>query len=107
MRPLSVNELAEWIADPQRPDPLLLDVREDWEFELCQIVGSQHLPMATLASQIDELDRDADTVLICHHGVRSAQVAYFLDRSGFSNVINLNGGVDAWSQTIDTSLRRY
>lgn len=104
---LSPAELAVWIADPERQAPLLLDVREAWEYEHCHIAGSVHLPMAAVPLRIDELDAESATVVICHHGARSAQTAYFLHHSGFTRIYNLNGGIDAWSQTVDSSLRRY
>lgn len=104
---LSATELATWIADPQRPTPLLLDVREAWEYEHCRIEGSRHLPMATVPMRVGELEREAEIVVFCHHGGRSAQVAYFLDRSGFTRIYNLSGGIDAWSQTVDPAVRRY
>jgi rhodanese-related sulfurtransferase len=87
--------------------PLLLDVREEWEFAICQIPGSRNLPMSAVPSEATSLDPSAATVVICHHGVRSAQVGSYLERCGFSNIINLEGGIDAWAREIDPTMSTY
>lgn len=107
MQQLSPRQLADWLSDPDREPPLLLDVRESWEYELAHVAGSRHLPMAAVPGTLDELDRGRDVVVICHHGVRSFQVGRFLESTGFSAVHNLKGGVDAWAQEVDPAMRRY
>jgi rhodanese-related sulfurtransferase len=107
MQHLTAPELAEWIADASRPAPLLLDVREPWEFETCHIAGSVAMPMNSVPVRHAELDEDATIVCICHHGMRSAQVAAFLERCGFADVINLTGGVHAWAQQVDNTMPTY
>ena len=107
MQQLRVQQLAEWLADDTRPDPVLLDVREPWELELCQLEGSLHIPMHLVPVRCDDIDASRDVVVICHHGGRSMQVAMFLERSGFSAVHNLVGGMDAWAQEVDPAVRRY
>jgi rhodanese-related sulfurtransferase len=91
--------------------PLLLDVREPWEFALAsiRIDGWQTvaMPMGSVPERLGELDRAQPVVCICHHGVRSAQVVAFLERQGFEAVYNLAGGIDAWSQQIDAAVPRY
>ena len=96
MRQMTVAELAERLA-AGGDRPVLLDVREPWEFEICHIEGSQPMPMGSVPARAAELDTQAETVVICHHGGRSAQVGMFLERQGFENVINLAGGVAAWA----------
>jgi rhodanese-related sulfurtransferase len=86
--------------------PLLLDVREPWEFELARIEGSKLVPMFQLEERFTELDPEAETVVICHHGNRSAYVAQALGRAGFENVLNLEGGLDAYA-SVDESVPRY
>lgn len=86
--------------------PVLLDVREPWEFELARIEGSKLVPMSHLEGRFTELDPGAETVVICHHGSRSAYVAQVLQRSGFENVLNLEGGLDAYS-FVDDSVPTY
>ncbi len=76
---------------------LLLDVREPWEFGICHIEGSVPMPMGSVPARFAELDRDAEIVVVCHHGGRSAQVCMFLEHQGFGNVINLAGGVAGWA----------
>lgn len=89
-------------------EPLvLLDVRENWEYETCHIEGSALMPMSQVMSQIGSLDKEAETVFICHHGSRSQQVAQFLESQGFKHVYNLEGGVDEWAQTVDPNMPRY
>jgi rhodanese-related sulfurtransferase len=86
--------------------PVLLDVREPWEFELARIDGSELIPMSRLEERFTELDPDAETVVICHHGNRSSYVAMALQRVGFEKVLNLEGGLDAYS-SVDESVPRY
>ncbi|MBL0122175.1 MAG: sulfurtransferase [Betaproteobacteria bacterium] len=87
--------------------PLLLDVREPWEWHLARIDGSQHLPMREIPTRVDDLDKSHPTVVICHHGVRSLQVIAFLQRQGFANLHNLHGGIDAWARNIDPAVPVY
>lgn len=107
MKTIAAPTLAQWLQDPQRPAPLLLDVREPWEFQVCSIAGSRLVPMQTLPAQIEELDPAKPIVCICHHGARSAQVAMWLWRQGFTDVYNLSGGVDAWARQIDPQMATY
>ena len=86
--------------------PVLLDVRERWEFELARIEGSKLVPMSELEQRFPELDPAAETVVICHHGLRSAYVTLALSRVGFRKVINLEGGLDAYAD-VDDSVLRY
>jgi len=85
---------------------VLLDVREPWEFELARIEGSKLIPMSRLEERFTELDPEAETVVICHHGNRSAYVAQALERAGFENVLNLEGGLEAYS-SVDEAVPRY
>ena len=107
MQQVRARQLAEWLADESRPAPLLLDVREPWEVELCRIEGSAHIPMHLVPMRCEELDSARDIVVICHHGGRSMQVAMFLERKGFGTVFNLMGGVEAWAGEVDPTMRRY
>ncbi len=107
MQQITAPELAAWLADPARPGPFLLDVRENWEFDTCHIAGSTLMPMNTIPARIDDLDEEAAIVCICHHGARSMQVAAFLERNGFGNVINLTGGIHAWAVQVDSTMPKY
>ena len=99
--------LQKWLADNGRKPPLLLDVREPWEYQTCHIKGSTLVPMNTIASRAQELDPESEAVVICHHGTRSYQVALYLERNGFSKLYNLQGGVNAWADQIEPSMPKY
>jgi rhodanese-related sulfurtransferase len=85
----------------------LLDVRESEEVALAPFPGARHLPMGEVPSRLEELDSGAEWVIVCHHGIRSAQVAVYLERMGFGRVANLIGGIDRWSLTVDRTVPRY
>jgi rhodanese-related sulfurtransferase len=93
----------------QRPDaPLLLDVREPWEFETASVPNSTLMPMGDVPSRAHaELDPDAPIVVMCHHGARSLNVALWLREQGFTHAQSLAGGIDAWSRTVDPNVPRY
>ncbi|MCK9388173.1 MAG: rhodanese-like domain-containing protein [Sulfuritalea sp.] len=107
MRQISASQLQEWLADSARPQPVLLDVREPWEFEACRIAGSQSMPIRGVPARYHELKRDDDIVIICHHGARSFQAGMFLEQMGFGGIINLQGGVAAWARDVDPSMPTY
>lgn len=107
MQHLTAPELAAWLADPSREPPLLLDVREPNEFAYCHIQGAVPMPMQTVPARMTELEEEAPVVCICHHGMRSMQVARFLEQHGYANVINLTGGVHAWAQQVDPDMPTY
>jgi len=107
MQQLTAPEVAALIADASVDKPVLLDVREPWEFQTCHIDGSVSIPMNTIPAQIEQLDRNAPVVCICHHGMRSMRVANFLEANGFGKVINLTGGIHAWAQQVDTTMPTY
>lgn len=107
MQQISAPQLAQWLQDAGTDQPLLLDIREPWEFATCHIEGSLPMPMNSVPARCMELDRDTPTVVICHHGGRSMQVAMYLERQGFTNVINLAGGVAAWAHQVDPAMPTY
>jgi rhodanese-related sulfurtransferase len=107
MRQLAPEALADLLRAEGAEKPLVLDVREPWEFALARIEGSDHMPMNQIPARVDEIDREHPTVVICHHGVRSMQVVAFLERQGFTNLHNLAGGIDAWSRKVDQSVPLY
>lgn len=85
----------------------VLDVREPGEVVIAPFAGALHIPMGDLPSRLAELDRDAAWVVVCHHGIRSAQVAMYLARMGFAEVWNLTGGIEQWSLKVDSAVPRY
>jgi len=108
MKHISPTELATWLnTPPEDAAPLLLDVREPWEFALCHIEGAINQPMQTVPQTHAGLDMARPTVVICHHGMRSYQVGAFLERAGFDDIYNLTGGVAAWADEVDPAMARY
>ncbi len=105
MRHFTVHELKKRL-DAGNP-PVLLDVREEWEMARCHLPGSTWIPMGQIMARVSELNKNTETVVICHHGIRSWQVAKFLEREGFGDVINLTGGIDAWAKEIDPAMSVY
>lgn len=85
----------------------LLDVREPWELEIARVQSTLDIPMGEIPQRLDEIDRDRPVAVMCHGGVRSAQVAAFLTQQGLQQVANIAGGIDAWSTTVDDSIPRY
>jgi len=101
--PLQLKERLEQAGEP----PVLLDVRETWEFQICAISNSVLIPMGQISLQIETLDPQAEYVVICHHGIRSRSVCLFLERHGFNNVTNLAGGVESWARDVDLDMPTY
>jgi rhodanese-related sulfurtransferase len=88
--------------------PILLDVREPWEFQSASLPNSLLMPMGEVTSRAHaELDPDAHVVVLCHHGQRSLSVAMWLRNQGFDRAQSLAGGIDHWSRTIDPKIPRY
>lgn len=87
--------------------PLLLDVRESWEYAHCHIEGSELIPMGQIPQNVEALDAQRETIVICHHGIRSRQVAHYMEQSGFTDVINLEGGVERWALEVEPTMKRY
>lgn len=103
---LDPEDLARRLKENPR-SLVLLDVREPWEREAAQIEPSLHIPMNDVPDRLAELPKDRPIVVYCHHGTRSQAVAGYLEGEGFENVLNLDGGIDAWSQTVDPKVSRY
>lgn len=100
-------ELHAWRADAARSAPVVVDVRERWEYAHCRIDGSLSVPLGELPARLRELPPERELVLVCHHGNRSQNAAQWLAQNGYRNVHNLRGGVEAWAVEIDPAVRRY
>ena len=95
--------------------PVVLDVREPWELQTASVRADGftllHIPMRDIAAQLVELQQshgpDQPIACLCHHGIRSLHVADYLVQNGFTQVVNLDGGIDAWSQQVDPSVPAY
>ena len=105
VKKLSATELKNKIEQEEKL--FLLDVREPNEYEYGHIANSILIPLNQIPNRLSELDPEQEIVVICHHGMRSQQAANYLAQSGFKNISNLTGGIDAWSCTCDSSVRRY
>ena len=105
IREISVSELKA--RRDRGENPLVVDVREDWELQLARIPDVVHVPMNQVPARISELSRDAETIVMCHAGGRSLRVAQFLANQGFTNIANLTGGIAAWSEQVDATVPRY
>ncbi len=85
---------------------LLIDVREPFEHEIARIDGAKLIPLHEIAQRANELANE-EIVVHCHSGMRSAQAVELLRKAGLTNVSNLEGGIDAWSEEIDPTVPRY
>ena len=106
IRQLTARELKERL-DNNTGNLVVLDVREPWERNICALPGATSIPMRDIPARAGELPKDAEIVVLCHHGVRSQQVAAFLERLGFAKLTNLAGGIAAWAREIDSKMPTY
>ncbi len=103
---ITATNFVELLKQPN--PPLLLDVREPWEYETARLPNSTLMPMGDIPSRAHaELDPDAPIVVLCHHGARSLSVTMWLRAQGFEHVQSLAGGIDHWSRTVDPGIPRY
>ena len=114
MQVITPAQLDDWLQEAAlegNPPPLVLDVREAWELQTASVTPKGfelvHMPMHTVPARMNELDRGRAIACLCHHGGRSAQVTYFLMNQGFTRVVNVHGGIDAWAAQRDPSVPRY
>ena len=91
----------------QNAKPLLIDVREPWEFEICQLPDSTNIPMGQIPQYLETIRQAQECVIICHHGVRSMNVIQYLLQQNIEHLINLDGGVDAWAREVDADMPLY
>jgi rhodanese-related sulfurtransferase len=107
---ITVDELAQKMASGTS-DLQLVDVREPDEIAIAAIAGFQNLPLSQASEWTQDiasrLDPSAETLVLCHHGMRSAQMCQWLVSQGFTQVMNISGGIDAYAQVIDPSVPRY
>jgi adenylyltransferase/sulfurtransferase len=102
---ITVEELAH--AREAHDGVMVVDVREPLEWKICHLEGSTLIPLGDLAQRSDELRRDADIVMVCHYGDRSARAVAVLREAGFERVRNLKGGVDEWARQVEPGMARY
>lgn len=115
MESIHPAQIDQWIAHAraESPDaqPIVLDVREPWELQTASVKPEGFalvaMPMRSVPARYLELDRSQPIACLCHHGARSAQVAHFLANHGFEQVVNIHGGINAWSAQLDPSVPLY
>ena len=99
---------AEAVARIERGEQFdFIDVREPEEYELARVEAARLLPLSRFNEWVGTLEPEAEIVVMCHHGVRSAQVCQFLARQGFGKLYNLAGGIERWSREVDQNVPRY
>lgn len=104
-RTVSVHDLARWRHAAQTH--LVVDVREPAELAICRLDRAWPIPMSQIPDNVERLPRDRPIVVMCHHGIRSAQVVDYLRQAGMTNAVNLQGGIDAWAREIDPAMAVY
>ncbi len=115
IRPAAFSQWLLSLAAQGDVAPLVLDVREPWEVSTAsiQLIADAPafdvllMPMQSIPQRLSELPQDRAIACLCHHGIRSQQVAAFLLNRGFENVINISGGIEAWSRELDASVESY
>jgi rhodanese-related sulfurtransferase len=107
MKQMTATELQDWMAGGVTP--VMIDVRETNELVHGMIEGAIHIPMNDVPGRLEDFTpyKDKSVVLICRSGKRSAQVGQFMEHMGFSDVINLEGGMNSWATDVDTSMTVY
>jgi rhodanese-related sulfurtransferase len=105
----------QWLASLEGTTPLVLDVRESWEHGVASVMPLPNaaafdvilMPMHSIAQRLAELPQDRPIACLCHHGMRSQHVAAYLAQQGFEQLVNIAGGIDAWSRELDASVPLY
>jgi rhodanese-related sulfurtransferase len=104
------SDFKTWLAT-QSAAATLIDVREGWELTTASVTADgfklAHIPMNDTPARLAELDKDAPIACLCHHGARSQRVAQYLVQNGFTNVVNIAGGIAAWASQVDASIPQY
>lgn len=109
---VTVQDLATRLASGSTAveGPVVLDIREAWEREIATLPESVHIPMEQVPERLEELrtlQGDRDLIVHCHSGKRSALIVCLLQQNGFSRVLNLDGGIEAWALAVDSGMKRY
>jgi|TARA_B100001758_G_C18416756_1_gene620733 rhodanese-related sulfurtransferase len=102
---MTAIELNQFII--QNPKIILVDVRENWEYNVVSIKDSVHIPISEIQNKMLDFDEDQTIAFICHHGVRSRMVGIYFEQNDFKNIINLRGGIDSWAKTVDKKMPIY
>lgn len=109
------SDLPQWFTQTaqstEAAEPWVLDVREPWELQTASVQAQGfklvHIPMNAVPARLNELPTTHPIAVLCHHGGRSAQVAFFLHSQGYEHIANIHGGIHLWSQEVDASIPQY
>ena len=85
----------------------IIDVREDWEYEICHLDNSIHIPLLQVEDKAETLNKEDTHIVVCHHGIRSRMIGKYLESVGFKNIINLSTGLEGWANDIDKTMKKY
>ena len=106
-----VAQFAQWRDAQGQLEPLVLDVREPWEVQTASVRPNGFelmvIAMGDIPSRLNQLPKDRPIACLCHHGMRSYQVAEFLAGAGFERLFNLDGGIAAWAEEVDPQMPQY
>jgi len=102
LNPLEVKKILD-----NKNGTRLIDVREEWEHKIASLPDSELMPVSNFLRHLDKLNKEDELIIYCHTGARSVSVCRFLADKDFKNLINLKGGIDAWSKEVDDSVPRY
>ena len=107
--PLEIDVRSVKALLDRKEDFLLLDCREQDEFNVARIAGSTLIPMREIPNRLSELEpfQEKRIIIHCHHGGRSSRVTNWLRQQGFASAQNMTGGIDAWSLEVDPTVPRY
>ena len=102
---ISAKKLNELLKQAEKIQ--IIDVREHFEWDICHIEGALNIPMNLIIESLNKISKEITTVVMCHHGVRSMNVIHYLESIGYKNLINLDGGIHAWSTEVDKTMSTY
>jgi len=102
---MTALELNEYVNN--NSNAILIDVREDWEYNIAYIKDSIHIPISEIQNKMYDYDEEQTIVFICHHGIRSRMVGIYFEQNDYKNIINLSGGIDSWAKTVDNNMEVY
>lgn len=101
----SINEAQTWLESDN--PPLLLDVRETFEIDICKLPNSIHISTGKVPHRLDALPKNYPILIYCHHGIRSRKITQFLRAKGYNQATSMIGGIHAWAEKVDPSMQRY
>jgi len=102
---MTAPETKQYISENQAV--ILIDVRESWECNTAFIEGSIHIPISEIQNKMHDYNEEQVIIFVCHHGVRSRMVGVYFEQNGYTNIINLRGGIDSWAKTVDNEMATY